>query len=296
MTISSTDDPLGHLPLAVRSLVDLSDAERRRIILSDRWIGYPLAMQTVRRVEELLRRPRVSRMRSLLVLGPSGMGKTLIRRKLERDHAEGFAVPGSAAPHPLISLQLPPRPDERRFYAHLLDQLGAPPRPRDTLDQIEVSALRLLRHLRPAALMLDEFQHVGASGARDVQAMLNLVKFLANELEMPVIAFGTDAALHVLKMDTQVDSRFDKHSLPVWRDSEAFADLVSSIMAAMPLRRPSAVQDRALVRALLKLSGGVTGDVFHLLTTAAATAVGGEERITHAGIHAAAAGEWQALV
>lgn len=294
--MTSATDPLAHLPPSIRPLAELSDAERRRIILSDRWVGYPLAMQTVRRVEELLRRPRVSRMRSLLVHGASGMGKTLIRRKLERDHADGLALPGSDAPHPLISLQLPPRPDERRFYAHLLDQLGAPPRPRDTLDQIEVSALRLLRHLRPAALLLDEFQHVGASAARDVQAMLNLVKFLANELEMPVIAFGTDAALHVLKMDTQVDSRFGKHPLPVWRDSEAFADLVSSIVAAMPLRAPSAVQDRALVRALLKLSGGITGDVFHLLTTAAATAVGGEERITLRSVEAAAAGEWQVLV
>ncbi|WP_420587523.1 TniB family NTP-binding protein, partial [Ruegeria sp.] len=137
--------------------------------------------------------------------------------------------------------------------------------------------------------------HVGASGVRDVQALLNLIKFLANELEMPVIAFGTDASLHVLKLDTQVDSRFDKHGLRVWRDNEAFADLVCSIVAAMPLRAPSPVQDRAVMRALVALSGGITGDVFHLLTTAAAAAVGGEERITLQGLEAAAAGEWQAL-
>ncbi len=284
-----------HLPPAIRPLATLGAAERRRIIRSDRWVSYPLAMQAVRRVEELLQRPRVSRMRSLLIHGPSGMGKTLIRRKLERDHADGFAVPGSDRPHPLVSMQLPARPDERRFYAHLLDRLGAPARPRDTLDQIEIAALRLLRHLQPAALLLDEFQHVGASGVRDVQALLNLIKFLANELEMPVIAFGTDASLHVLKLDTQVDSRFDKHGLRVWRDNEAFADLVCSIVAAMPLRAPSPVQDRTVMRALVALSGGITGDVFHLLTTAAAAAVGGEERITLQGLEAAAAGEWQAL-
>jgi len=49
------------------------------------------------------------------------------------------------------------------------------------------------------------------------------------------------------------------------------------------------------MRALLTLSGGITGDVFHLLTTAAATAVGCEERITLQGLEAAAAGEWRAL-
>jgi len=139
-------------------------------------------------------------MRSLLIHGPSGVEKTLIRRKLERDHADGFMVSGSDRPRPLVSMQLPARPDERRFYAHLLDRLGAPARSQDTLDQIEIAALRVLRHLQPAALLLDEFQHVGASEVRDVQALLNLIKFLANELEMPVIAFGSGATMRLSRI------------------------------------------------------------------------------------------------
>lgn len=290
----SKNDELSHLSPSIQSMAHLDDDARRRAILSDRWIGYPLAGETLARIEALMRRPRITRMRSLLVHGASGMGKTLIRHKLERDHAGGFAVGEAGVKRPLIGLQLPARPDERRFFAHLLDALGAPARPRDTLDQIEISAIRLLRHLAPAALLLDEFQHIGAASARDTQALLNLIKFLSNDLATPVIAFGTDAALHVIKSDVQIDSRFYKHPMPVWRDTAPFADLVASIIAAMPLRKPTDVTDRQLIRAVLAHSDGITGEVFHLLGSAALTAVGGAECITVAALETAAQGEWQA--
>ena len=278
-------------PVGLPAMLD--DAARRRLILSDRWIGYPLAAGTVARIVELLRRPRVSRMRSLLVHGDSGMGKTLIRLKIERDFPAGFPVAPEEAPRPLVSLQMPARPDERRFFAHLLDALGAPPRPRDTLHQVEIAAIKLLRHLRPAAFLLDEFQHLGAASARDAQAMLNLIKFLANDLAAPVIGFGTDAALHVIKTDRQLDSRFLKHPLPLWRDTPDFADLVASILAAMPLRDTGGGVDRKLVRTVLQHSGGVTGEVFHLLVTAAHDAVGAAERVTAEAVEAVARGAWR---
>jgi len=284
---------LSHLAPSVREFVSLPDEERRRLICSDRWIGYPLATRTLEGIEEILHRPRVSRMRSLLIHGESGMGKTLIRLKMERDYATGFPVGPNDENRPLISLQLPARPDERRFFTHLLDALGAPPRPRDTLDQIEISALRLLRHLKPAAFLLDEFQHVGTASARDVQALLNLLKFLSNDLETPIIAFGTDAAISVIKLDRQIDSRFYKLSMPVWRDTKEFVDLVASIIAAMPLKNASNVTDRSLIRALLDLSEGITGEVFHLISTAAGAAVGQKENITVAGIEAAANMRWR---
>lgn len=277
----------------VSTQADLDDAARRRLILSDRWIGYPLAAGTVARIVELLRRPRVSRMRSLLVHADSGMGKTLIRLKIERDYPAGFPVAPDEPLRPLVSLQMPARPDERRFFAHLLDALGAPPRPRDTLHQVEIAAIKLLRHLRPAAFLFDEFQHLGAASARDAQAMLNLIKFLANDLAAPVIGFGTDAALHVIKTDRQLDSRFLKHQLPLWRDTPEFADLVASILAAMPLRDTGVGADRKLVKTVLQHSGGVTGEVFQLLVTAAHVAVGDGERITAEGVEAAARGAWR---
>lgn len=282
-----------HLAPSVKDLVSLPDDERIRIIRSDRWIGYPLAAQTLEGIEEILRRPRVSRMRSLLIHGDSGMGKTLIRLKMERDYQAGFPLNPGGEIHPLISLQMPARPDERRFFTHLLDALGAPPRPRDTLDQVEISALRLLRHLRPAAFLLDEFQHVGTASARDVQALLNLLKFISNDLQIPIIAFGTDDAISVIKMDRQVDSRFYKLSMPNWRDSREFLDLIASIIAAMPLKKPSNVTDRKLIKTLLALSGGITGEVFHLVSAAAASAVGKEENITVALIEAAAELRWR---
>jgi len=282
---------LSHLHPVAREHAQSSDAERIKLIESDRWISYPMAADAINNIEWLLSRPRVSRMTSLLVHGASGMGKTLIMEKFTRDYSGGFEVDGNYMP--IVSLQMPSSPDEKRFFTHLFKAVNAPLRPRETLVSLENKVLTLFEHLKPAAIFIDEFQHIGAASSKEVQRLLNLLKYLGNEFRMPIVAMGTDEALQVIKTDSQVASRFMTYPLPVWRETEAFLDLLNSIVATTPLHRPTDVSDRKLGRKVLKLSGGITGNIFRLMSVAAVMAIGNEERITPQLIDQAAEGPWR---
>jgi hypothetical protein len=55
---------------------------------------------------------------------------------------------------------------------------------------------------------------------------LNLLKGLTNELMIPVVAVGTEDALHAIQTDAQVASRFDPLHLARWSESDAFRNFI----------------------------------------------------------------------
>ncbi len=286
-----TEPNLEHLHPSARDAARMDDAERRRLILSDRWINYPLAADAVKQLEWLLSRPRVTRMTSLLVHGSSGMGKTLIIEKFLRTYREGFENDGTL--RPIVSLQMPAAPDEKRFFCHVLKATNGPMRHRETINSLENKVLKILEHLEPAALFIDEIQHIGAASNRDIQRILNMLKYMANEFRMPIVAMGTDEALQVIKTDPQVASRFMTYPMKLWREDNDFLDLLHAISVSTPLRKPTNTSDKTLARKVLSLSGGITGNIFRLMSEAAVMAVGADEMITPELIDEAAAGSWR---
>ena len=65
-------------------------------ILSDRWISFPRSEAVLRLLHELLLAPRQTRMPGVIIHGASGIGKTMIARKLRRDFRPTFdAAEGS---------------------------------------------------------------------------------------------------------------------------------------------------------------------------------------------------------
>jgi Bacterial TniB protein len=84
---------------------------------------------------------------------------------------------------------------------------------------------------------------------------------------------GTTDAFHALKTDTQVASRFEPLFLPRWTEADAFRSFVMAYGRLLPLRKPSAFGEPAMIRTLLQLSGGITGRVTSLLGRAAEVAI-----------------------
>ncbi len=99
---------------------------RIALIQSDIWIGFPRAEQVLDRLQGLIEMPRQTRMPGLLVHGASGIGKTMIARNLSRRYAPEYDPESGITRTPLLLLQAPPAPDERRFYMHILAAVGAP--------------------------------------------------------------------------------------------------------------------------------------------------------------------------
>lgn len=273
MVDNQDDQPcdLSHLHPSMHTVARLPAAERIEQIRADRWIGYPKAVEAVDRLESLLTWPRKQRMPNLLVMGPTNNGKSMIIERFRRHH------PPQSLPEreqiPVVCVQMPSDPSPLRFYTALLAALGAPVRPRMRLPDLEQLALRLLREVEAKILVIDERHNMlaGQGGVR--REFLNLLRFLGNELRIPLVGVGTREAYLAVRSDDQLENRFEPFILPVWEAGDDTRLLLASFAAAFPLRQPSVIDTEDMMTYLLARSEGTIGELAHLLTTAAVVAV-----------------------
>jgi hypothetical protein len=77
-------------------------------------------------------------------------------------------------------------------------------------------ALRQLKKIQPRLLAIDEIHHLLACTPREQRAALNILKYLSNQLRVSIVALGISEALHVMRTDPQIASRFESCALPSW--------------------------------------------------------------------------------
>lgn len=84
-----------------------------------------------------------------LIYGESGIGKTMLLEKFVQEHTGSFDSDRGVANMPVVSMQKPPAPDERRFYSQMLAAVGAPTAPDERPHRPEGPTLRLYKQLAP---------------------------------------------------------------------------------------------------------------------------------------------------
>ncbi|MDP1578036.1 MAG: TniB family NTP-binding protein [Cypionkella sp.] len=268
-----------HLYPAARISAALSAEERIRRIRADRWVSYPRAEAALAKLEMLMSFPERARMPNLLLVGESGMGKTMIIEKFVRDHAARFDDTTGRLHMPVVAVQMVSGPDESRFYRRILAAIGAPEPPRATLSILESLALRLLSELRPGMLVIDEIHSLQAGTIREQARFLNMLRFLGNELRVPLVCVGTAQARNALRTDDQLVRRFEAFALPPWAEGDDFTGLMSTLTRTLPLRRESQIDAKALSR-ILSVTVGITSGIFEVMSQLAIAAIeSGEERI-----------------
>jgi type II secretory pathway predicted ATPase ExeA len=221
-------------------------------------------------------------MPNLLLVGPSNNGKTMIVEKFRRSHLPGSeeSARDGAIRVPVLKVQMPPAPDERRFFSAILEALGAPDRLNDRLSTKQDTAVRMMRATGVRMLVIDEVHNL-LCGSRDQQRrFLNLLRWLGNELQIPLVAVGTAEGLRAIQSDDQLANRFTPFGLPPWEGGAEFSRLVNTLEASMPLKQPSNLSAPAMAQRLLSVSEGILGEVVTIVTRAAVAAVEtGKERI-----------------
>ena len=269
---------LSHLHLAAQRVARLPPEERLRHIRADRWIAYHHAVDALSQLDELFSWPSRQRMPNLLLLGPTNNGKSMIVEKFRRTHP---AVSGADREEiPVLVVQMPSEPSVIRFYTALLAAIGAPLRPRQRLAELEQTALSLLRAVGVRMLVIDELHNVLAGRGETRREFLNLIRFLGNELRIPMVGVGTREAYLAIRSDDQLENRFAPFTLPPWEPDEQTCSLLASFAASFPLRRKSAIATVDMARYLLTRSEGTIGELTALLTEAAVAAIeSGEEAI-----------------
>jgi Bacterial TniB protein len=272
-----------HLYSGIRPFADEDNETRIRRIRTDRWITYSRAEAALTAMEDLLSFPKRTRMPNFLLVGPTNNGKTMIVEKFRRAHPpiSPSSAPEGAVTVPVLKVQMPAGPDEARFFGAILEELGFPHMLSDRVAKRQDVAVRMLRETGVSVLVIDELQNLLSGSRLHQRRLLNLLRWLGNELQIPLIAAGTPEALHAIQSDDQLANRFEPIRLPPWRNGEEYQQLLSTLEALLPLRHPSHLAAPALADKILSAAEGILSEVVSIVTRAAVRAVTtGTEAIT----------------
>lgn len=266
--------PAPHLNEAAQAMLHLPDKDRLQTIRQARWIGYSRAKELLNKFDGLLNHPRVQRMPNLLVVGETNNGKSVLVNRFQHLHPASENRSGEGVTVPVLLIQAPPVPDELRFYHSILEALASPYRPHESAAKKMPQVLRLLRTIGLRMLIIDEIHHILAGHISKQQQMLNVLKYLGNELQIPLVGVGTKDALRAIQTDPQMANRFEPAALPRWDLNREFLMLLASFERVLPLRKPSRLWEQPLAARLLALSEGTIGELSSLLAAAASHAIG----------------------
>lgn len=264
---------LDHLGEPAKKILTLSDEERIKRINGERWIGYTRAVSIMRKLDELFEYPKTHRMPNLLIVGRTNNGKTMIVERFADKHPADDNLVGEEIYVPVLNIQAPPVPDENRFYNTILDRFFAPYKPSEHVSKKQVQVISLLKRVGLRMLIIDEIQHILAGHMDKQRQFLNVIKYIGNELKIPIVGVGTKDAIRALQNDPQLANRFEPAPLPKWKMDEEYLKLLMSFERMLPLKKPSNLIETSMATKLLSLSEGTIGELSMLLRKAGKKAI-----------------------
>jgi hypothetical protein len=149
---------------------------------------------------------------------------------------------------------------------------------RSRLSELEHDALRQLKKMQPRLIAIDEIHHLLACTPREQRAALNILQFLSNELRVSIVALGTNEALHVMRTDPQIASRFESCALPSWTATEDLRRFIAGVLLQLGVESAEIVNNTVTIDYILELTSGVTGRIVELLRQSARDAKPAIER------------------
>ena len=278
---------VGTETLAGIDAASLSDEERIRLIHKNWWIGYSRATRIRDQMERVFNYPKTHRMPNLAIIGESNSGKTMLlknfckRHGLDPDKEITIDLNDERARLPLLFMETPPRPDEGRFYRELLGLLSITVSHRESPSDMFKRLRVVVRNLKPRAFLLDEFNNALGGSPKQQRSFLNAIRYVGNQLKIPIIAAGIPEALAAIQSDPQLANRFEPAFLPKWKHDAEFASFLMSAEKLLLLRRPSNLVEPRMAQKIVVLSEGILGEVMDILRRLAEHAIRTkEERIT----------------
>ena len=67
-------------------------------------------------------------------------------------------------------------------------------------------------------IVIDEIHNILAGPKKMQLEFLNVLRFLGNSLQIPLVCVGTKDAYLAIRNDAQLENRFEPFILPVWKN------------------------------------------------------------------------------
>lgn len=209
----------------------------------------------------------------LLIIGPTGNGKTSLVKRFARRHQRPDDPALSAACIPVLYTRMAPTGSPTGYLRSVMGELGAKYSASNSLDQLYPSALTLMRRIAVKVVIIDELHHV-IFGKRDEKLkMLNLIKDLGEQLGCIIVGCGLKEALYAMRWDAQLDRRFEPLPLRRWELNADYCDLLYAIEQTLPLREASDLAGEELAPWIASQSEGTMRETQRLLRRAAMVAI-----------------------
>jgi len=271
-----------HLHPSTIHLLDLDGEARKNFCEQKRWIPYDGARTAYARMEKLLACTRQQRPECMLLVAPTGNGKSMILEEFRDAHPADDNIDGEAALVPVLHIEIPEEPSLNLIWMMILDLMCSPVNQASTKADRRREVYHLVEKTQVKVLLVDELHHLQHASSEERQKILNFFKMLGNGPRIHVVAAGTQDAKRTLQSDSQLLNRFDVYRLPLWSDGQAFRVLLASFESLLPLRRPSRLgQTDTLAQYILHKSDGMIGEVFKIVYRSAQLAIDtGKEAIT----------------
>lgn len=208
----------------------------------------------------------------ILVLGPTGVGKTTLRAKIEQGLTAEMlpAVAADPGRFPVVSVECV-APEAGTFnwrdhFRRLLLQMEEPmvdykidpaapvriaktvvrftPSEKAVGAEYQHAVERAIAFRRPVAVLIDEAQHLAKMGSgRRLADQLDVIKSLANRTKTIHVLFGTYELLAFRNLSAQlsrrsIDIHFPRYQVGDPNDAKAFRTVLRSFEQQLPLPQP----------------------------------------------------------
>ncbi|WP_324673100.1 TniB family NTP-binding protein [Hymenobacter sp. GOD-10R] len=272
---------MDYLHPKAKAIAQLDAAERIRWLWREQWIGYPQGQYVLDKMTRLLQRPPVHRTENFLLVGDSNNGKSTLMREFCQRHKATIVEEEDGLRAPVLMIEAPPVPEEKRLYNNILYALGAPVRASYHVIKSESQVREHFKQMGVRMLIIDEVHNL-LRGNHDKQAKLGTVlKTMTNELHFTFVFVGTEEIWAALRAMDQLGSRFQSVCLPRWQIDEDYLRLLDTFEYRLPLRKASMLSEPKLAMDILAKTEGLFGEIHNLLCTAAEAAISnGQECIT----------------
>jgi Cdc6-like AAA superfamily ATPase len=181
----------------------LNETNERRIECIDNgfFVEYPQQKKISKMIYDLLKQPVRPRMYGLLLYAPTNSGKTYIINKFMEEYEN--QISGS-----FLYVYIPERATLKEVYAETLHEMGYPITNSRSTGDLRRKILIALHEQKKRMILFDEIQHLLDSRRDHKRDILNGLKMLNNQAQIPITLSGIETSTDILAEDTQVADRF----------------------------------------------------------------------------------------
>ena len=256
--------------------INLTTAKEKREKILDAnniYATYPLFIQVLEDIDRCHHSPEIKGDDDpdcLLLIGPTGAGKTTIYRTYAQNYPRRETDEGSIVP--IVYTSIPAPATVKGLVEAILKKLGDPLYNKGTTTNQTSRTYDLLAACQVELILLDEFHHfIDRESNKVLKNICDWLKNLIINTGIPVVLFGLPESETIMTVDNwQLSRRFNyRHTLiPFPRNDsgmQLFREFLSQIEGQLPLEEESGLAEKSLSERIYYATDGTIGHVMTLI-------------------------------